>query len=109
MIYIAGPYTHPDPVLNTNLAIKAGLRVWDEGYGVPIIPHLSMLAHIVDPRPLEYWYRFDLALLARCDALWRLEGESVGADNEVEFALAHNIPVITKLEDLVQPPRNLAW
>lgn len=109
MVYIAGPYSHPDPVLNTRTAIKAGMRVWDEGYGVPVIPHLTMLAHLVTPRPLEFWYEFDLALVARCDAVWRLPGESTGADNEVAFAEEHNIPVVTDIEELVLAPRNVSW
>lgn len=36
----------------------------------------------------------------RCDALYRMEGDSPGADREVEFANMHNIPVFFDIDDL---------
>lgn len=100
LIYIAGPYTNPDPVLNTRNAVHVGLRIYERtGAGV-IIPHLSLLAHAMHPHNIDYWYKFDLALLAPCTALYRIEGQSTGADNEVAFAHEHDIPVYTKLPAL---------
>lgn len=91
-IYIAGPYTNPDPVLNTRNAILAGQRMYEAGL-FPVIPHLSLLHHLVIPQPLEFWYNFDLNLLTRCDALLRLPGASTGSDKEVDFAEHLSIPV----------------
>lgn len=95
LVYIAGPYTNPDPVENTRNAIKAGMRLYDSGWGVPLIPHLSLLAHIVDPREVDYWYELDLAQLDHCSAVWRIPGASTGADKEVAHAEAAGIPVFT--------------
>jgi nucleoside 2-deoxyribosyltransferase len=93
LIYVAGPYTHPDPVKNTHKAVQAGLHL-HECYDVAvIIPHLSIVAHLISPRDDEYWYGFDLALVAHCDGLVRLPGRSHGADIEVNYAIELGIPV----------------
>jgi nucleoside 2-deoxyribosyltransferase len=100
LVYIAGPYTKPDPVENTTHVIALASELVDEGLITPLVPHLTLLWHLVRPRPLEFWYEYDVATLARCDALFRMPGESTGADREVEFARAHDIPVFTDLKDL---------
>lgn len=99
-IYIAGPYTHPDPVVNTRRAIEAGEILRSMGF-VPFIPHLTHLWHLVKPHSIDYWYDFDIEWLKRCDGLIRLPGESVGADKEVEIARIMGIPIfeITKTGD----------
>jgi nucleoside 2-deoxyribosyltransferase len=100
LVYIAGPYTLPDPVANTNGVIELASELIDEGLVTPLIPHLTLLWHLVSPRPLDFWYAYDVALLRRCDALFRIEGASSGADMEVDFAGAHGIPVFTNRDDL---------
>jgi nucleoside 2-deoxyribosyltransferase len=92
LAYVAGPYTHPDPVENTHNAIRAGMLLREAGY-CPVIPHLSLLAHIVCPRPPEFWYEWDLRLMDRCDFMLRLPGESWGADREEEYAAEIGIAV----------------
>jgi nucleoside 2-deoxyribosyltransferase len=100
LVYIAGPYTHPDPVANTNIAISLASELIDEGLVTPVVPHLTLLWHLVEPRPLEFWYEYDVAVLRRCDALFRIEGASSGADMEIDFAIAHDIPVFTSRDEL---------
>jgi nucleoside 2-deoxyribosyltransferase len=100
LVYIAGPYTVPEPVANTSAVIALASDLIDEGLVTPLVPHLTMLWHLVSPRPLEFWYAYDVALLRRCDALFRIEGASSGADMEVAFAAEHSIPVFTRREDL---------
>lgn len=92
LVYIAGPYTSPDPVLNTRSAVAWAEAVEGEGCAV-VVPHLSLLWHAISPAPVERWYARDLAVLARCDALLRFPGASTGADAEVEFAEGRGIPV----------------
>jgi hypothetical protein len=94
LIYIAAPYTHPDPVANTHDAVRTGLYLRDRYDIAVIIPHLSLIAHLVDPRPDMYWYAYDLDILANCDGLIRLDGDSQGADREVAYADEHGIPVL---------------
>lgn len=100
LVYVAAPYTRPDPVENTHRLILAVSRMADEGLVTPFAPHLTLLWHLVVPRPLEFWYSYDVAVLARCDAVLRMPGESTGADREVAFAESRNIPVFLQLESL---------
>lgn len=93
LIYIAGPYSHPDPVANTHAAVRHGLML-RESYDVAvIIPHLSLVAQLVGPRNDEFWYNLDLDVLAHCDGLVRIPGASRGADREVIVADELGIPV----------------
>lgn len=95
LVYLAGPYSVPDPVANTNAVIAVASELIDEGLVTPFVPHLTMLWHAVAPRPLDFWYAYDIAMLRRCDAVFRLPGASAGADRETEFAVAEEIPVFT--------------
>lgn len=93
LAYVAGPYTHPDPVLNTRRAVDLGDRLDRLGFAV-VIPHLSLLWHLVSPQAdPEVWYRRDLDVLAHCDLLVRFPGESSGADREVVFAIENGLDV----------------
>jgi nucleoside 2-deoxyribosyltransferase len=103
LVYIAGPYTRPDPVANTRAALDTAERLHATGVVTCVVPHLTMLWHFAHPHDLEYWYELDLATLARCDALLRIPGESTGADREVTFAAQRGIPVFRDADAL------LAW
>lgn len=92
-VYVAGPYTHPDPVVNTRAAIDAAEVLLAAGY-VAIVPHLSLFQHLVHPHDIDYWYDLDLRLMRRCDTMLRLPGPSLGADNEAAFAESIPIPVV---------------
>ena len=89
-IYVAGPYTNPDPVNNTGKAIRAGHLLLMQGF-IPFIPHLT-LQH---PQPIEVWYHYDNEWLKKCDALIRLPGDSDGADDEVALMRKMERPVFT--------------
>lgn len=99
-VYVAGPYTKPDPAENTNRAIVVGNRMWEAGYA-PFIPHLTHLWHLVTPKPYQQWLDLDIEWLRACDVLLRMPGESSGADKEVEFAKANGIPVFFSESDLL--------
>jgi hypothetical protein len=100
-IYIAAPYTKGDVARNVYNAIEAAEELVALGH-TPFIPHLTHFWHIIIPHPIDFWYKQDLAWLDCCDAVLRLSGESVGADNEVMFAQKKGMPVYYKLSDL--PP-----
>lgn len=93
LIYIAGPYTKPDPVENTHTVIKIADALLDAGF-TPLIPHLTLAWHLVSPKPYAVWLAYDQHLLARCDVLLRVPGYSQGAIEECSFADEHGIPVI---------------
>jgi len=98
-VYIAGPYTHPDPVVNTHNAIMAGDEVARLGH-IPFIPHLNIQWHIVCPHDSDFWCEYDLKWLELCDVLLRLPGKSYGADLEVQYARKRNIRVIYDISEL---------
>lgn len=95
LIYIAGPYTKPDPIENTRNAVRIAELIERSDDCAVVIPHLTMLWHLISPANIEKWYERDMHLLERCDALMRLPGESYGADKEVAFAVSHNIPTFS--------------
>jgi hypothetical protein len=85
-LYLAGPYTKPDPIINTHAALQVATILFERGLYVPHVPHLTLLWHMVTPRPIGLWYRLDKHHLSRCDAFCRLPGESTGADEEQDEA-----------------------
>ncbi len=104
LVYVAGPYTSPDPVANTHNAVMVGEQLQDTGLVTCYVPHLSLLTHLIAPHnDVEYWYEYDMTILLRCSALYRIPGPSTGADNEVQFALDHNVKVMFEIDDV------LAW
>lgn len=100
LVYVAAPYTRPDPVENTHRLIQHVTRMVEDGVVTPYAPHLTLLWHLVSPRPVQFWYAYDLAILKRCDALFRVEGDSTGADAEVSYAEEIELPIFTDLDEL---------
>jgi len=92
-VYIAGPYTKPDPAVNVHRAIHVGNKLMDAGFAV-FIPHLSHFQHLLCPRPYEDWLAHDYEWLKVCDVVVRLPGESAGAEKECELADRLGIQVI---------------
>jgi hypothetical protein len=99
LVYIAGPYSHPDPVLNTRQACLLADELVAAGAAV-IVPHLSLLWHAISPAPVDDWYARDLEVLAHCHAVAWLPGASEGADAEVVFAAERGIPVYSTSDDV---------
>ena len=106
IIYIAGPYTNPDPVENTHNAIKVWEQLWLAGF-VPICPHASLVLQLVCPRPYQEWLDYDLELLRTCDALYRMPGESNGANLEVTEAIRLGMSVYCNLSLLLGLPNTV--
>lgn len=97
-VYVAGPYTNPDPVVNTRAAIQAGDVLLRHGF-VPFVPHLTLLFHLVCPRPYEDWLALDNAWIETCHAMIRLPGQSSGADKEVALAKNLGMPIFGSADD----------
>jgi len=86
-IYVAGPYTKGSVELNVFKAITAGNVLKDLGFR-PFVPHLY---HFWDKHfPLAYdeVMEIDEFWLDRCARVYRIEGESSGADREVARAVS---------------------
>ena len=93
LIYVAAPYSEPDPVENTHAVIKIADALLDAGF-TPLVPHLTLAWHLVSPKPYATWLAYDRHLLARCDVVLRVPGYSNGATLETQFADELGIPVI---------------
>lgn len=93
LVYLAGPYTEPDPVENTHRMIRIADALLDAGF-TPLIPHLTLAWHLVSPKRYETWLNYDRELLAHCDVVLRVPGYSNGATRETQYADELGIPVI---------------
>lgn len=92
LVYIIGPYTKGDVVVNVRRAIQAGDRIAQMG-AYPFIPHLSHGWHMVCPHEYSFWLDQDLIWLDICDASFRVDGESDGGDTEEARHRAQGKPV----------------
>ena len=95
VIYVAGYYS-ASPAHGLANAMKAFQPLVDAGW-VPLVPHVSFLTDVCAPNTPEFWYAYDLALLARCDAMYvcgdELTKASTGVQEEIRFAVKNDIPV----------------
>lgn len=85
--------------MNVRKAYEIGNILLENGFA-PYIPHSTHFWHMLFPKPWSYWLELDKEFLLICDAIYRINGESKGADLEIEFAKEYDIPQfddITKL------------
>lgn len=92
-VFVAGPI-RTSGILEHNVraAALAASELARAGF-VPFVPHLNILWNFVDPLPEAHWKEWDRDWLVVCDAVFRLPGESHGADEETDFAKGMGIPV----------------
>lgn len=94
MIYLASPYSHPDPAVREQrfeAVCKTAARMMREGQFVfSPIAHTHPIAKYDLPLGWEFWKRYDREWLAACDEMvvlmlagWR---ESRGVEAEVVMA-----------------------
>lgn len=98
-IYVAGPYTRGDVDENVRNAITVGDKLRALGH-TPFIPHLSHFWHLIIPHDYQYWMDYDIEWLMECDAVFRIEGDSKGADIEVHIAELYDMPIYRSYEDI---------
>jgi hypothetical protein len=113
LILIAGPYrsgTNDDPALmqkNLNLLESVALPLFRLGHtpmigewvALPLL-HLAGSTKPGDEAYEEILYPVAKRLLAKCDAVLRLEGESKGADEDVRIAKERSLKIYYRLEDV---------
>ena len=100
VIYIAGPLETGHYLNNVRAAIEAAEMCAEMGLA-SIVPHtMGMAWHLMYPKSKAEWLKIDKALVAKCDAVVRLEGASEGADEECRFAAAKHIPIYDGIADL---------
>lgn len=100
-MYISGPISLGDQFRNVQVAIDAFNDLMDAGI-FSYCPHTTCFMNMTRQRSHKEWLRYDvLAMLPRCNAVWRLPGESVGADEECREARRLGIPVFDQFSDVV--------
>ncbi|MBB1581744.1 NUDIX hydrolase [Serratia sp. OS31] len=115
LILIAGPYrsgTGGDAQRiadNLHRLEQAALAVYQRGH-VPVIGEWLALplaaaagsTQLGDAVSEAFLYPVAHRLIAQCQAIYRLEGTSAGADNDVRLANERGIPVYYRLDDIPQ-------
>lgn len=99
-IFISGPYTKGDVAQNVKHSMDIANALINGGFA-PYCPHLTHFLHMNAYQEYEIWLKLDLVYLEICDGLLRLDGESGGADKEVEFAHQLKIPVFYSIAELI--------
>lgn len=89
-VYVAGPISS-DVFDGVHRGMAAGKRLFLDGLA-PYVPHWDAFLFLPEGNWNAY-LEWDLEYVLMMEAIWRLEGESKGADLEVERARALGIPV----------------
>ena len=100
-VYIASPYTKGDVAVNVKKQLDCADRLMNLGFA-PYAPLMSHFQHMAHPRPYEDWIEIDKEWVLACDCVFRLPGESSGADGEVALAKQKNIPVFSYYNHLIE-------
>ena len=100
-VYIASPYTIGDVAVNVRRQMEVANQLIDLGF-VPFVPLYAHFQHMFFPRPYDEWLELDKQWVPVCDYLLRLEGESKGADVEVELADKLKIQVFHSIEEILE-------
>lgn len=98
LIYLASPFTHPDPMVRARRveeARQATIELLRKK--LAIFSPILYTSTIPDaPIPFEAWTFFNDAMIARCHKLWvlNIDGwyESRGVDHELFVAKLHGLP-----------------
>jgi hypothetical protein len=98
-IFISGPYTHPNPEDNVRIAIEYAEMLLRLGH-TPFVPHLCHYWDAVHRHDYETWMRYAMEWVQVCDCLFRLNGDSAGADREVALAEMLGKRVFTNFNEL---------
>jgi hypothetical protein len=113
IILIAGPYrsgTNDDPTLiakNLDRLESFALPIYQAGH-IPMIGEWVALpimkqagsTSLADPIAEQYLYPVASRLIDRCDAVFRIEGPSKGADEDVRLAHQRGLPVYRRVEEI---------
>lgn len=101
MIYLASPYSSPDPLIVRTrylLALQVTETLMGKGEFIfsPIV-HCHPLAIPTSDGSFEFWHRYNFDMLRRADLLYVLAipgwKKSTGVQAEIEFARLAGIPI----------------
>jgi hypothetical protein len=89
-VYVAGPISR-DVFNGVWKGFEAGRQLFLDGLA-PFVPHFDALFFLPDGNWNAY-LEYDLEYILTTEAVYRLRGESRGADLEVKHAMENGIPV----------------
>lgn len=95
-VYVAGPISS-DVFEGIHRGMRAGKQLFLDGMA-PYVPHWDAFLFLPEGNWNAY-LEWDLEYVALMEAVWRLEGESAGADLECYRAEALGIPVFYEADD----------
>ena len=98
-VFISGPYSGGGVEQNLDNVKEIASRLIDLGFA-PIIPHFYHYVDMKYNKPYDIWLECALELLERADILFRLPGDSPGADKEEELANTLNMAIYHSIKDL---------
>jgi hypothetical protein len=112
LVYLASSYSHTNPDIREwrfQAAARAAADLMNQGYYVfsPIChSHPIAITGIIsdeDTIDFEFWRNYDFMMIDKCDifAILKIDGwrESKGVNEEFEYALSKNMPMIEILAD----------
>lgn len=99
VVYIAGPIRN-DPQSGARNALTMAGWMIQRDLAVPMVVHTFYLVSLMGvegwPKQPESWLHLDAEYIKRADALYRIHGDSPGADREVEFARKMGMPTFVE-------------
>lgn len=98
-VYIAGPLFSSGRFTDNIRRAYEAAELLRAGGLVPFIPHLHSFLDIHSPREEEHWLELDKDWLLRSDVMYRLTGDSRGADLEEKWCGEADIPVYKENDD----------
>lgn len=105
MIYLASPYTDPDPKVQEGrftAVCKVTAHYMKKGFMIfSPIAHCHPVASFGLPGHWEYWQQYDEEMISICDQLWvlQLPGWKESKGIEAEILLAHRYDLKIKMID----------
>lgn len=103
-IYCAGPMnTSGSFANNMRMALDVAHELMEHGH-FPYVPHLCWHIELAHPKTAEVWMGLDKIWLEQCNALFRIPGESVGADIEMSWAKERGLRIFRAMGDVPYVP-----
>ena len=85
-VYVAGPLMTSGAIdHNIREAIDVAYYIKEAG-ALPFVPHLYFFWDLMRPMPREFWLELDKMWVEDSDVVFRLPGDSIGADLEEGWA-----------------------
>lgn len=113
LVYISSPFSKGDQFANVHFAFRITRDLIELNDCIPICPLTNAMLHLVEPATHDFWMRYDLDILSKCDILYLVDvelnlsgvdhnlryeqfySESMGCQEEKEFASDNQILIAT--------------